>query len=216
MNFSSDRDLLAFEPQLFNDVPFAAQQRLRVSDAVVDGNNVVSPTADFEAAAVEAGSVVLIDRVPHEVIARVNDGTLTVSLPRVNLIDPAIPGQAQGEQELIVRTFALQAALVRDALLKLLGIAAHADEAGDEQALTEDAVLSLSVMARLEAVGTLERVFSSAAAVTGDNRGLLAKATQYRKLFHQDLERATVLIDVNGDGLPEERRRLGLTRLQRV
>ncbi len=215
MNYSTDRDLLAMEPTLFHDVPWVGQQRLSTDDAQVIDTTVISPTADFGAAQVEAGSVVLINRVAHEVVTRLDATSLTVSLLRTRLSDAAIPSARGdgGPWPMVVRTFAPQAAMVHDGLLRLLGIDAHAP---DPAALREDAVVSISVMARLETLGTLERVYSGAAALTGDNQMLLYKAGEYRRRFRHAVAQASVLLDTNGDGHADERRRLGLTRLHRV
>lgn len=226
MNFSTDRDLLVLEPSVFVDVPFLAQQRLSIDDAEVDGTTVTTVLGDFAKAGIEPGHVVLIDRVAHEVISRDNATTLTVSLPRTRLADDPIEGPFAGSSDshaLLARTFEPQAALVHDAVLRLLGVdpapgseaIGHAGDAG-EGVLTEDAVVSLSVMARLEALGTLERVYASAAALVGDHQPLLARAGEYRRRFHHARVHATVLIDTDGDGLADERRRLGHTRFARV
>ncbi|MFI4860968.1 MAG: hypothetical protein ACIAXF_09840 [Phycisphaerales bacterium JB063] len=212
MNFSTDRDLLAYEPTLFNDVPFVAQQRVSVADAELAGTTVFSISADFDAAQVAAGSVVLIDRKPFEVIQRLDEATLTVSLPRTATSDPTIPGEEGTSLSLIARTFAPQAALVREALLRMLGI----DENDPDNPLNEESVVSLGAMARLEALGTLERVYSSAAALTGNNEHHLIKANEYRKRFLATAARSPIRIDTNADGLPDEKRYLGLMRMTRV
>ena len=212
MNFSLDRDLLAWEPGVFRDVPFAAQERERVVDGELAGTTLSSVSADFEGAGVEAGSVVLVDRVAYEVMSREEGQTLTVSRPRARLADAALPGDDGEGLTVVARTFAPQAALVRDGLLRLLGIDPDATGLG----LTADAVVSLSVMARLEAVGTLERVYSGAVALTGENEGLRAKADAYRRRFREAVAGASVLVDVDGDGYADERRHLGLVRLARV
>lgn len=154
MNFSTDRDLLALEPTLFHDVPWVGQQRINVDDAYITGQTVSSDSADFVAAQVEAGSVVLIDKVAHEVIAVSAADTLTISRLRTRLADLPIPGEDGGPFTLSARTFAPQAELVHDGLLRLLGIDPN-DDAAD--ALTEDAVVSISVMARLDAGTRVQR-----------------------------------------------------------
>lgn len=211
MNFSTDRDLLAYEPTLFNDVPFVAQQRVSVADAEVTGTTVFSLSADFVAAQVGPGSVVLIDRRPFEVVSRTDEATLTVSLPRTATSDPLIPGGDGTALAFIARTFAPQAALVREALLRMLGI----DESDPASTLDEESVVSLGAMARLEALGTLERVYSSAAALTGNNEHYLLKASEYRKRFLRSAARSPIRIDTNADGLPDEKRYLGLMRMTR-
>lgn len=211
MNFSTDRDLLVMEPNVFNDVPLAAQQRLRAHDAVLAGTTLTSSASDFAAAQVEAGCVVLVNRVPYEVIARSDPHTLTISRPRAALADSAIPGDDGQDLELIARTFAPQAALVHDLLLRMIGV----DPDDQESALSEDAVVSLGAMARLEALGTLERVYSAAAALSGDNEATLQKAELYRQRFRQACQRAVILLDTDGDGRADVRRQLAVINLVR-
>lgn len=211
MNFSTDRDLLLIEPNVFYDVPYAGQEVVRVSDGVVSNVTVTSVLADFEAAGVEKGSVVLVNRVPHEVVDRTDANTLAISLPRAHTTEAPVPSQDGTDLEIVARTYRQQAALVHDVLLRLVGI-----NPDDGEGLDEDAIVSLSVMAQLEALGTLERIYSAAQALVGDNNHVREKAREYRRRFMQMREQTSVLVDVNGDGHAEERRQLGLLRLQRV
>lgn len=212
MNFSTDRDLLLYEPTLFNDLPWVSQQRLSVTDGEVTGTTLTSAQADFELAQIDTGSVLLVGSVPVEVIARADSITLTVSLLRGRMTDNAIPPGDVSSASLVGRTFAPQAALVCASLLRMLGL--NADD--PDQPLDADAVVSLSLMARLESLGTLERVFSSAAALTGDNDALLFKAAEYRRRLMEAAARCPVQIDTTGDGLPDEKRYLGMSRLTRI
>ena len=212
MNFSTDRDLLVLEPNVFRDVPFVSQQRLRVSDGAISGTTLTSASADFAAAEVDAGSVVLVDNRPLEVVSRNDANTLTVSLARGSMAGAALPPGDGTDLDVAMRTFAPQAALVHDTLLRLVGI----DPDDPDAAIDEDAIVSLGLMARLEALGTLERVYSAAVAIAGDNESLLQKADQSRRAFHIALERANVLLDTDGDGHADTQRRPGLIRLVRV
>lgn len=215
MNFSSDRDLLVMEPNVFADVAIAAQARLSVNDAAVSGTTLTSAAADFEAAQIGAGSVVLVADVAHEVVARTDAHTLTVSLPRARLSDPPIPGPGGSGKALTARTFAPQAALVHDVLLRLVGI-----EPGDPDAtLSEDSVVSLSTMAYLEVLGTLERIYASAGeliAPGGWRNTLLLKSDDYRRRFQDALGRAAILIDTDGDGHGDRTIRPSVVTLTRI
>jgi len=211
MSFSTDRDLLAVEPAIFEDVPFAAQRRLNVADGVVSGITLTSAGGDFAAAQVDVGAVVLIAGTAHEVLARVDANTLTVSLPRAHKTDPGIPGGDGVSLEVVVQTFAPQAELIHDGLLRLLGI----DPDDPDSSLDESAIISLSLMARLEALGTLETVYSGAASIVGDNDTLLMKAGEYRRRFRQACAGAHVSLDTDGDGVTDERLSLGTIRFQR-
>lgn len=212
MNFSTDRDLLLYELTLFNDLPWVSQERLRVTDGEVTETTLTSAQVDFELAQIDTGSVLLIGKLAVEVVARVDPMTLTVSLPRTRTTDAAIPPGDRAVCTVIARTFAPQAALVCGSLLRMLGL----DRDDPMQPLDADAVVSLSLMARLETLGTLERVFSSAAALTGDNDELLFKAAEYRRRFIQCASRSPVQIDTTGDGLPDEKRYIGVGRLTRA
>lgn len=212
MNFSTDRDLLLYEPTLYADVTWVSQQRLNVNDGMMTGTTLTSALADFEDAGVDTGSVVLVNQTPLEVVERVNDMTLTVSMLRARTTDPLIPPGDTSNAAVIVRSFAPQAELVCASLLRMLGL----DSDDSEKALGADSVVSLSLMARLEALGTLERVFSSAAALSADNDVLLFKAAEYRRRLYEAASRLPVQVDTTGDGLPDERRYLGIGRLTRV
>lgn len=211
MNFSTDRDLLLYEPTLFNDLTWVSQQRLSVSDAAVTGTTLTSALADFDAAQVDVGSVLLVANTPVEVLARIDAMTLTVSLIRARTTDTAIPPGDVAAAAVVARTFAPQAELVCGSLLRMLGL----DNDDPDQPLDAEAVVSLSLMARLETLGTLERVFSSAAALTGDNDALLFKAAEYRRRLFEAASRCPVQIDTTGDGLPDEKRYIGVTRMTR-
>ena len=212
MNFSTDRDLLVYEPTVFNDLQWVSQQRLSVADGSISGTTLTSVLADFEASAIDTGSVLLVGSTPVEVIERIDAMTLTVSLIRNKTSDaPIPPGDGTG-LIVVARSFMPQAELVCASLLRMLGL----DAEDPDEPLDADAVVSLSLMARLESLATLERVFSSAAALAGDNDVLLYKAAAYRRQFHAAASHLPVQIDTNGDGLPDEKRYLGLSRLTRV
>ena len=205
MSFSTDRDLLVIDPQVFSDAVVIGQQRLKVSDGVVSGTTLTSALADFEQAEVGAGGVVLINGVPCEVISRTNANTLEISLLRSSMEGAAIgPGDGSGV-EVVVRSFGPQAGLVYGVLLRLIGI--DPDDAGG--GLTADAVVSRELMARLEALGTLERVYSGVVSLVGDNQEAKRKSEDYRGRFGTACRAATVLLDLDGDGVADVRRSLG-------
>lgn len=80
----------------------------------------------------------------------------------------------------------------------------------------DEPVVSLSVMARLEALGTLEHVYSAAVTLTGDEALLLQKANDFRRRFRLAIERSIVLLDLDDDGVADTRRCFGVTEMVRV
>ncbi|MFW5682828.1 MAG: hypothetical protein ACOC1G_07470 [Phycisphaeraceae bacterium] len=212
MNFSTDRDLLALEPSVFLDLPLVGQRRSFGEDGELHGTSFTTLSGTFPAESVGEGGVILINHEPYEILSRIDAATLTVSLPRIRTSDPAIWAGQASAAHFVVRTFAHQAAVVHDTLMHLFGL--HLDD--PEQTLTEDALLSVTLAARLETLGTLERIYSAGAALTGDNEMLLLKADHYRRRFAAARERAVVLIDTDGDGFADVRRRLGEAHLLRA
>jgi hypothetical protein len=214
MPFSTDRDLLALEPTLFNDVAFAALKRLEVTDGVVSGATLTSASGNFTNAGIEGGDVVLIANVACEVIERVDANTLTVSKLRGGLADAAIPPGNASSLTVIHRTLEPQAGLVHDELLRALGI----DPDGNSE-LTEDAIVSLSVMRDLEALKTIAHVLEAAVALGGDANDhavLREKAAEYRHRYRLMKEHAVVALDADGDGEADTWRELGTIELRRV
>ncbi len=212
MNFSTDRDLLVIEPNVFRDVPVVGQQRLKTTDGVVSGVMLTSASADFVMGQVDTGGVVLVAGEPLEVLSRIDSNTLTVSKLRTNAADASIPPGDGSGLEVIVRTYAPQAAVVHENLLRLMGI-----ETDDpENNLTENSVISRHVAAHLEALGTLERVYEGAAALVGDNDEIRNKARGFGARFATACRVAIVLLDADGDGQPDIQRRLGVSTFTRV
>ena len=213
MNFSTDRDLLALEPTLFNDVVFPSQTRLEVSDGVVSGTTLTSAAANFANAQIDAGDVVLIATVPCEVIARVNATTLTVSRLRTQLSDAAIPPATGTSLAVIHRTFEPQARAAHDELLRSLGI----DPQG-ESAMTEDAIVSLSLMRDLELLATLIRIYEAGAVQADEtNReSFRAKVIDHRQALRAACRRGVIALDLDGDGVADSVRDLSVIEMVRV
>ncbi len=211
MPFSTDRDLLAHAPDIFIDVPLLSQQRLHVTDAQITGITLTSADADFAAANVAGGDVLIARQQTLEVISRADANTLTVSLPRASLDDPPIAPGDGADLEVRCRTFAPQASIVRGVLLRML----HIDPDDTDADVTDDAIVSLSTMAQLEVLGTLERIYSAAHALAGDNTNLRQRYEHFRALFNQACRGAIVKLDLDGDGIADAQRRLGIVLLHR-
>jgi len=203
MTFSNDRDLLAYEPALFTELPLAGQQRLRATDASVVGTTLSSGSADFDAAAIAAGHVVLLFETPCEVLERIDAHTLTVSRLRGSEEEPAIPPGDAANAEIRIRTFAPQARLVHEDLLRTLGI----DRDNPAETLSASSVISLATVRQVEVLGTLALAYAAATVAGEDAPPIHAKATHYQRQFDRARRRAVVLIDTNGDGQPDLHRR---------
>lgn len=209
MNFSTDRDLLALEPSIFTDAPLAGQELLRADDATIENDTLTNASSDFEATGIDTGAVVLVDRVPLEVVARVDAHTLTVSLP--GSAPPSLPPQAGDARQIIVRTFAPQAKVTHDELLRLLGVDPERPGVTPE----ESSIVSRSLMRCLETLGTLERVFTAAASPQNAQPEFRAKADHYASRYRRACLGASAWLDTNGDGVADTLRHLGVVALVR-
>lgn len=199
-NFSTDADLLAYEPNVFHELPFVSQTKLRVTDAAISGRDVTSTTGGFTT--LSPGDVAVIGDGAFAIATIVSNTVLTLATTPVGVSGPT----------LTVRTFAPQAAAVHADLMRAIGI----DAADPDNELDGSAVLSLDLMGRLETLGTLTDAYTAAIPIAGERTGAAEKAERYRQLFKRRLNGATVLIDLNGDGQADVARYPGVGRLERV
>jgi len=212
MSFAVDRDLLALEPNLFRDIAWAGQRLIDVSDADLNGTSLTSPTADFEAAQIDAGHVALVNGTSLEVVARVSPTELTVSLLRDDPQTDPLPPASASDVDLIITTFRPQIRHVHDQLLRALGI-----EPTDEDAqVTENDIANAQALVRVEALGALHLIFAAAAAMVSDDARLWTKAKVHRERFIAERARVAAAIDLNGDGLPDATRRLNTIQFIRI
>jgi len=205
-HFSTDADLLAYEPRLFIDVPLPGQQRLRVTDAQLTGNVLTSATGGL--AALIEHQVVTISTSPGDAvsvaIASVTDDN-TLALTHAPMLATTTDLTA------VVRTFEPQAGVVHDELLAAIGI----DADDPVLPLTEAAVVSTELMRRLEVLGTLWRVFEAGVGAVGDQSAINQRSDEYRRRFVTALGGARVLIDTDGDGRADAWRVPAVGRLVR-
>jgi len=190
MNFSCDADVLAYEPGVFVDVPLDGQTVLEVTDGEATGNVITSAAGGFEAL-VEGDVVVL--RSQNQSIARAvdsvtDDHTLSLTLAPFGL--PGLTGLT-----VIARTFEPQRDRVHEQLMGSIGLSADDTSHG----LDELDIVSQGLMRRLETLGTLWRVYEAASGGPG-GKVMQHQAERYRRMFHEAVEGARVLIDTDGDG----------------
>lgn len=205
--FITDGSLLAYEPELFTDLPFAALRTLKVTDGALEGARVLSATGGFETLA--AGDVLLIRGGPSDrgacfVIQQINDDS-DLLLERAPAGLPAASGLTiEG------RTLRPLIMTVHAELLRALGM-----DPDDPQSPDESTIVSVQVMRELEALGTLSRAYAAAVVGAGMNGVMIDKARAYQARFATALRGARVLLDTDGDGEPDVWRSLGVVELTR-
>lgn len=213
--FTTDRDLLQYEPQLFNDVRWAGQTLLTHTGAALNaaGDAVTMAGVPLAARGVGVGSVVLLSGLAVEVLALPASDAITVSLVRAKKGDAPIPVPGGPRSvDVIIATFRPQIALVHDRILRSLGIEPDDPTPG---ALTESAILNPGALSRVEALGALHTIFATSAALVDEHSPMWAKAVMYRDRFIEERRRVRVDIDLNADGEADATRTIDTMRFVR-
>lgn len=211
--FTTDRDLLLLEPLLFRDLAWIGQRLVRGTGTIA-GTTLTMSTQDatLEAAGIVAGHVVSFDHVGYEVLARLSPTTATISRPRHDPADPAIPPAPAASPLLVeITTFAPQIAIVHNQLLRMLGI----DPADPASSPTESNITNPRALALPESLGTLHMLHAAAAAPQRRDGHLYDRAEMYRRRFAAERLRAVVRLDLNNDGQADATRRLSIAQLSR-
>lgn len=210
--FASDRDLLVYEPRLFEEVAFASQTVLAsgACEIASDGVTLEVASVDLAALGVDAGWVAVVDGVAVEVIARESATTLTISRLRASVGDAPMPLVAGKGLGIRIATFRPQIAVVHDQVLVSLGVGASAG-----MGLEASSILNAGALKRVESFGALYLVFSGAAALVGYDSVLWQKAQMYLARYGSERVRVSALVDTDGDGVADATRRMNVMQLVR-
>lgn len=199
MAFSTDRDMLVLEPNLFRDVTFAGQRVAEGSDGVLSSGVLRSATSDFVSAGIDTGHFVVVEGVAFEVIERIDATSLSVSRLRASVDDPAIPPGDGSSLSFSITTFSPQIELMHQQLMQLL----EGETDLDAVALI-DAILNPDEFARVESLGAMHLVMAGASSLIGDRGMLWMKATMYRERFVASRARLRVFLDIDGDNVIDQ------------
>lgn len=212
MMFTTDRDLLAMEPNVFVDVPVIGQELLRAEDGEANGTTLSSVTSDFAALSIDAGHVLVVSDLTVEVVARVDAQTLTVSLPRIAPADIAIAPPLSGTVEFAIRTFQPQAVCAHQRLRQVIGLA----DFELEDLTGSRTLVDTPQTRRLEVLATLAEIYRIAQAPLNDDRMFAARHRHYEKAFATALAESGAPIDVNQDGAADLLGTTGVRTLRRT
>ncbi|MCC6284201.1 MAG: hypothetical protein IT439_02690 [Phycisphaerales bacterium] len=209
--FATDRDLLVIEPHLFRDLGFLGQRVLSASGDV-SGTvlSLTTPGASFVGAGVQSGHVLLLAGVACEVVDVSAPSQATVSLIRAARDGtPVAPAPGVGVS-VEAWTFGPQIGIVHEQLLRVMGVGVS------PEAPSESQIIAPEGLATLEALGTLHVLYAAAGALSHAASPLGARAAMYRAWFGVERQRALVRLDLDGDGVPDATRRLGVSQALRV
>lgn len=211
MTFIVDRDLLQLEPSMFVDASSVGTLLASGTDGSVSGGTLSSASVNFATRGVDEGHVALVAGDVLEVLARPSASSLTVTRPRGDASQPTIPPNAGSSLQFSVTTFERQIAEAEAWALGALGIDAH----DPVKPLSPEAIINTDEFARIVALRTICDVFALAAARSVSPATLNLRRDAYRELLRRTIARTSILLDLNGDGVPDASRRLSTVTLIR-
>lgn len=220
MPFSTDRDLLALEPNLFRDIAWSALTRLTATDASTASTTLTSASSDFTAARIAPGMIALVDDAPLEVNEVLSATQLTVSRLRDSIDDEPVAPLAMSDASLRIASFGPQREIIHRQLLAALGL----DPAPNDEETpllsggrpNASQIVNTRDMALVESLGALHLILSSAAALVGETATLWTKAALYRERFDHARRRLAARLDLNNDGVADAQRHITVAHLTRA
>jgi len=198
--FAKDRDLYVLEPGLHRDVAWMSQRVVLTTGTVV-GTALTINTGSFIGAGVGAGHVVLFDGVVLEVVSVESDTQATVSLMRADVSSNAIAGLDGTNRKVEVYWYGPQLGIVHRQVLAMIGLD------GEDDGLGESSVTNPGALVRLEALGALHLIYAGAGAPGRGGEKFDQRAKMYQERFRSERERVVAMIDLDGDGIAETKRR---------
>ncbi len=214
--FSSDADILKYEPALFGELHLPWQILTQGSGGVISGTSFTVSGADFIAAKISAGGVVYLRDSALTIdgayeIVSVNSATeLTVSVLRANDEDDAVEPPQASDVNYRISTFDPQASEAAFALTEYFAIKPGCPASDID---VED-ILDTDVFRRASVFAVIAGVYAMLAG-RNDDEAFWKKSYYYRKCFESARSTARVSIDAGDDGIAERTSSGGSIRLTR-
>jgi hypothetical protein len=222
MRFGNDAQLLVIEPRLFADVLGCGVVRVLVEGVGEVSGSVLSATAvpTFDAARVEPGMVVVVERVACEVVSVLSGGDLELSRPRAWPEDRAVPLSDFAGARFAVVTAQPQAQVVNRAILRAIGVQSEEDRDSGEDLregwCAESALMNRRDFVRLEGLMVVRDVLRGAEGAglgagfgSGGSGALRERIAMYDTRVRKEWARAVARLDTDGDGVVDCLVRLG-------
>jgi hypothetical protein len=204
VKFSSDVDILKYEPILFGELHLSSQVLAAGTGGTVSGTSFTASGADFVNAKVEAGQVIYLQSAEgsldgaYEIVSVDSATELTVSVVRTDCEDEPVAPPEATDVAYRISTFEMQSGEVGLQLTEYFGIR-PGDPASDYD--VED-VLDASVLKSASVFGVIAIVYATLAS-KADDENFWKKSLYYRRLFEKERERCRLSIDVDSDGVAD-------------
>ncbi len=216
VSFSSDVDILKYEPVLFGELHLSGQVLAAGTGGTLSGTTFTASGADFVSAQVSAGGVVYMHTADgsldgaYEIVSLDSSTQLSVSVIRSDSDDAAVAPPSATGISYRVSTFAPQAGEVCFRLTEHFGI-----KPGNPASIYDaDDVLDTDVLRRASVFGVISSVYAMLASKAKDEN-FWKKSLHYQKLFERAKERCRLSIDIGSDGVADVTRVGAFVRLVR-
>lgn len=201
-----------FNAETFNAQPPTRnpqpETRYSVRSTCAGSTRVTRPTW-----AATVGRVVLVESVPLEVVAVVDEDVVRVA--------PAYLGGAPGPSPVSgtsvgvkASTFEPQLRIVHEQVLRSLGLASGTTAA--DGPLAGDRVMNPEALVEVECLGALHLILTAAAAMVGEEASLWTRGQLYGDRYRALRRRVLAEIDTTGDGVADAARRMSVVQLMRA
>ena len=217
LKFSSDIDLLKWEPVLFRDLALPSQTLCQGSDGVLNDTTLTSSGASFISSGMAAGHVIYLYNSEggpdgcYEIVSVDSATQLTVSVVRMSADDDAVAPPSGSEISYRVSTFDPQAEEAAYSLRQYFGI-----ESDDSETEETNKILNQRVLRQAAVFAVLSTVFAGSAGGDKDNEGFWKKSLRYQKMFHTARVKVRLEIDTDSDNTAEQFHCGGTVRLRRI
>ncbi|MFB0555954.1 MAG: hypothetical protein ACETWQ_21825 [Phycisphaerae bacterium] len=204
VSFSSDADILKYEPILFGDLHLPQQVLATGTGGALSGTTFTAGGADFVSAQVSSGGVIYLRSADgtldgaYEIVSVDSSTQLTISVIRSDSAMAAVAPPAATEIFYRISTFGPQANEAGFQLTEYFNIS-PGNPASDIDA--ED-ILDTNVLKRMSVFAVISTVYAMLASKAKDEN-FWKKSLHYQKLFAKARERCRLSIDIGSDGVAD-------------
>lgn len=215
--FSTDSDILRYEPALFCDLHFDFQNISEGQDGVVDGCIFSSASGNFEANSVQAGGVICLKNLDesfegvYEITSVDSAMELSVSVLRQSGDSDSIEVGQMDNLNYRITTFAPQCYEVMYQLTQYFGIRPGKPDA--EYGI--DDIYDKDVLRQASTYAVIASAYATLGSCNDDSDQYWKKSLYYQGLFEKARERCRLSIDRGDDGVSDKESIGGSIRLTR-
>jgi hypothetical protein len=216
-NFSTDANLLKWEPALLRDIILDHQRLVRGSGASSQTFSVVAEDAGFKTARVCPGHVIHLRNEDqgidgyYEVLSAESETEVLAGMLG-GRGDEWVPLPAGDDLEFDIHTFDPQHEEARFAILARFGLET---DTGDPAADLERWIFQRRVFRRASTAMVLSMLYRGQSTGGPDAAGMARKADHYARMYEDEVTKARLVLDRDGDGCPDDVRSLSSIRLRR-